>query len=429
MADQQANGQQHVNAASYVSELGQAARQAAGEVAIADTRIKNLALEKIADHLDQARQRIKQANQRDLEAARERGLDSALIDRLELTDGRIDGMISGLATVASLDDPVGQLDGVKRQRNGLEIGKMRVPIGVIGIIFESRPNVTIDAAALCLKSGNVCILRAGSEARHSVAEIATCITQGLKEAGLPEAAVQVVAHTDREIVGEMVRASDFVDLIIPRGGRSLIERISNEARVPVLKHLDGICHIYVDAGADLNSAADIAFNAKTYRYGICGAMETLLVNQQVAAELVPAIAQRLTDHGVEVRGCEEVQRLYPDAVAASESDWSSEYLGPILSIKVVADVDAAIAHINHYGSHHTDSIISDHLGNVQRFTRAVDSSSVVVNAPTCFADGAEYGLGAEIGISTDKLHARGPVGLEGLTTQKYLVVGRGQLRG
>lgn len=420
---------QDIDVISYIHELGKKARNAAQAMSTADRSSKNHALDCIATHLEASRDEIKKANQRDLERARERNLDTALVDRLELNDKRIDSMIAGLATVRDLPDPVGEVDGLSRRGNGLQIGKMRVPIGVVGIIYESRPNVTIDAAALCLKSGNACILRGGSEASHSIGIISECIQKGLADAGLDQAAVQVVAYTDRAIVGEMIRMSDYVDLIIPRGGRSLIERISGEARVPVLKHLDGNCHVFVDNSADLASASDIAFNAKTFRYGICGAMETLLVDTAIADEFLPALGKRYLEHGVELRGCERVQALIEGALPATEEDWSTEYLGPVLAIKVVSGLEEAIAHINHYGSHHTDSIVTEHLGHSQRFTAAVDSSSVMINAPTCFADGAEYGLGAEIGISTDKLHARGPVGLEGLTTQKYLVIGEGQVRG
>jgi len=337
-------------------------------------------------------------------------------------------MIVGLRQVASLPDPVGAIRDMSYRPSGIQVGKMRVPLGVIGIIYESRPNVTIDAASLCLKSGNATILRGGSEAIHSNRAIAACIQRGLDEAGLPAAVVQVVEVTDRAAVGALISMPEYVDVIVPRGGKGLIERVSREARVPVIKHLDGICHVYVSAHADLAKARDIAFNAKTYRYGICGAMETLLVDKAVAAEFLPAMAERLRAKGVELRGCERTRAVI-EAVAATEEDWSTEYLAPILSIRVVDGLDAAIEHINHYGSHHTDAIVTENLAQSRAFMAEVDSSSVMLNAPTCFADGFEYGLGAEIGISTDKLHARGPVGLEGLTCEKYIVVGDGQLRG
>ncbi|WP_052364914.1 glutamate-5-semialdehyde dehydrogenase [Halotalea alkalilenta] len=423
------SSQASIELVRYMQALGARARTAASVLALADSRRKNAALAHIGERLEAGREALKAANREDLELAGERGLASALLDRLELTDARIDAMIQGLATVASLDDPVGAIDGLKRRPNGLRIGKMRVPIGVIGIIYESRPNVTVDAAALCLKSGNACILRGGSEASRSNALIGECVSLGIEDAGLPREAVQVVGTSDRAAVGELVRMRESIDLIIPRGGRSLIERVSEEARIPVLKHLDGNCHVFVDASAELERALEIAFNAKTYRYGICGAMETLLVDAPIAEAFLPRIAARLIDHGVELRGCARARALVPSMLAASDEDWYTEYLGPTLAVRVVDGVEAAIEHINHYGSHHTDAIVTEHLARSERFLAAVDSSSVMVNAPTCFADGAEYGLGAEIGISTDKLHARGPVGLEGLTTQKYVVLGEGQLRG
>ena len=412
----------------YMTRLGQAARTAARVIARASTGQKNQALLATATALDAARAELTTANQKDLDAGQANGLEPALLDRLALTPARIDGMIEGLRQVANLSDPVGAIRDMSYRPSGIQVGKMRVPLGVIGIIYESRPNVTIDAASLCLKSGNATILRGGSEAIHSNRAIATCIQQGLAAAGLPEAVVQVVETTDRAAVGALISMPEFVDVIVPRGGKGLIERISRDARVPVIKHLDGICHVYVAAHADLNKAADIAFNAKTYRYGICGAMETLLVDQSVAADFLPVIAKRLRNHGVELRGCERTCALI-EANAASAADWSTEYLAAIVSIKVVDDLDAAIEHINHYGSHHTDAIVTEHQAQARRFIAEVDSSSVMLNTPTCFADGFEYGLGAEIGISTDKLHARGPVGLEGLTCEKYVVLGDGQLRG
>ncbi|AMA44560.1 glutamate-5-semialdehyde dehydrogenase [Pseudomonas alabamensis] len=412
----------------YMTRLGQAAREASRVIARASTAQKNRALNAAADALDADREALAAANQRDLDAGRANGLEPALLDRLALTPARIDGMIAGLRQVAGLPDPVGAIRDMSYRPSGIQIGKMRVPLGVIGIIYESRPNVTIDAASLCLKSGNATILRGGSEAIHSNRAIAACIQRGLATADLPPAVVQVVKTTDREAVGALISMPQFVDVIVPRGGRGLIERISRDARVPVIKHLDGICHVYVGEHADLDKAWRIAFNAKTYRYGICGAMETLLVDQRLASAFLPEMARRFQDKGVELRGCERT-RQFIEAIPASEDDWSTEYLAPILSIRVVEGLDAAIEHINHYGSHHTDAIVTEHQGQSRRFIAEVDSASVMLNAPTCFADGFEYGLGAEIGISTDKLHARGPVGLEGLTCEKYVVIGDGQLRG
>jgi len=412
----------------YMTRLGRAAREASRVIGRASTAQKNRALLAAAAALDAARAELSAANELDLAAARANGLEPALVERLALTPERIDGMIVGLRQVASLPDPVGAIRDMSYRPSGIQVGKMRVPLGVIGIIYESRPNVTIDAASLCLKSGNATILRGGSEAIHSNRAIAACIQRGLDEAGLPAAVVQVVEVTDRAAVGALISMPEYVDVIVPRGGKGLIERVSREARVPVIKHLDGICHVYVSAHADLAKARDIAFNAKTYRYGICGAMETLLVDKAVAAEFLPAMAERLRAKGVELRGCERTRAVI-EAIAATEEDWSTEYLAPILSIRVVDGLDAAIEHINHYGSHHTDAIVTESLAQSRAFMAEVDSSSVMLNAPTCFADGFEYGLGAEIGISTDKLHARGPVGLEGLTCEKYIVVGDGQLRG
>jgi len=412
----------------YMTRLGRAARAAAGVVARASTAQKNRALQATAEALDVARVELSAANERDLAAGRANGLEPALLDRLALTPARIDGMIEGLRQVAALADPVGAIRDMSYRPSGIQVGKMRVPLGVIGIIYESRPNVTIDAASLCLKSGNATILRGGSEAIHSNRAIAACIQRGLAAAELPAAAVQVVETTDRAAVAALISMPEFVDVIVPRGGKGLIERISRDARVPVIKHLDGICHVYVDALAELPKALGIAFNAKTYRYGICGAMETLLVDQAVAAAFLPAMEQMFAEKGVELRGCQRTCALI-QAKAATEEDWSTEYLAPILSIRVVDGLDQAIEHINRYGSHHTDAIVTEHQGRARRFLAEVDSSSVMLNAPTCFADGFEYGLGAEIGISTDKLHARGPVGLEGLTCEKYVVIGDGQLRG
>ncbi|WP_439887408.1 glutamate-5-semialdehyde dehydrogenase [Pseudomonas sp. MBLB4123] len=412
----------------YMTRLGRAAREASRIVARASTAQKNRALLAAAEALDAARGELAEANDQDLAAGRANGLDAALLDRLALTPARIDGMIEGLRQIAGLADPVGAIRDMSYRPSGIQVGKMRVPLGVIGIIYESRPNVTIDAASLCLKSGNATILRGGSEAIHSNRAIAACIQRGLAAAELPAAAVQVVETTDRAAVGALIAMPEFVDVIVPRGGKGLIERVSQDARVPVIKHLDGICHVYVDALADLAKAQQVAFNAKTYRYGICGAMETLLVDQAVAAAFLPGMAQMFAEKGVELRGCERTRALI-EAKAATEEDWSTEYLAAILSVRVVDGLDAAIVHINRYGSHHTDSIVTEHQGHARRFLAEVDSSSVMLNTPTCFADGFEYGLGAEIGISTDKLHARGPVGLEGLTCEKYVVIGDGQLRG
>jgi len=411
-----------------IAEVGIAARAAARELARADAGRKNAALEAIAAALDGGREELATANGRDLEAARQSGLDAAALERLELTPARIDAMIAGVRQVAELPDPVGAIDNVCQRPSGIRVGRMRVPLGVIGIIYESRPNVTADAAVLCLKSGNAAILRGGSEAWHSNRAIGACIAAGLETAGLPAEAVQVIATTDRAAVGALLAAKDHVDVIIPRGGRSLIERVARESRIPVIKHLDGICHVYIDADADPDKALSIAVNAKTHRLGVCNAMETLLVDRACAAEQLPAIAAAMVERGIELRGCAESRRIVPDMNEAGESDWSTEYLGPVLAVRVVDGVDAAIDHIDRFGSHHTDAIVTEDWTRAQRFLREVDSASVMVNASTRFADGFEYGLGAEIGISTDKLHARGPVGLEGLTTQKYIVLGDGQVR-
>ncbi|WP_339490140.1 glutamate-5-semialdehyde dehydrogenase [Pseudomonas sp. EL_65y_Pfl2_R95] len=412
----------------YMNRLGRAAREASRVIARASTAQKNRALLAAASALDAARTELTEANEKDLAAGRANGLEPAMLDRLALTPARIDSMIEGLRQVASLADPIGAIRDMSYRPSGIQVGKMRVPLGVVGIIYESRPNVTIDAASLCLKSGNATILRGGSEAIHSNRAVAACIQRGLAEADLPAAVVQVVETTDRAAVGALITMPEYVDVIVPRGGKSLIERVSRDARVPVIKHLDGICHVYVDALAELPKAQKIAFNAKTYRYGICGAMETLLVHQAVAADFLPAMAEQFAEKGVELRGCERSRELIA-ANPATDEDWATEYLAAILSIRIVDDLEQAIEHINHYGSHHTDSIVTEHQGNARRFMAEVDSSSVMLNTPTCFADGFEYGLGAEIGISTDKLHARGPVGLEGLTCEKYVVVGDGQLRG
>lgn len=417
------------NITDYMQELGINARQAAQALVTATTAQKNKALQIIAEQLTHAKEAIKQANQQDLENGKANGLTTALLDRLELTDARLESMITGITQIITLPDPVGAIRDLKYVPSGLQIGKMRAPIGVIGIIYESRPNVTIDAAALCLKSGNAVILRGGSEAIHSNKAIAACIQQGLQQAGLPMHCVQLVNTTDRQAVDLLITMPNYVDVIIPRGGKSLIQRISEHAKVPVIKHLDGICHVYVDQAADLEKACTIAVNAKCYRYGICGAMETLLVHTSIAEQFLPKVATKLQEKAVELRGCEQTLHYLPSINKASEEDWSTEYLAAILSIRIIDNLEQAIQHINHYGSHHTDSIVTENTGAVRRFLTEVDSSSVVHNAPTCFADGFEYGLGAEIGISTDKLHVRGPVGLEGLTTEKYIVLGNGQTRG
>lgn len=413
---------------AYIAGVGTAARRAARAMARASTGAKNAALEATAAALDARRAQLAEANAADLEAAREAGLDAALIDRLALTPERIDAMIAGLRQVAALPDPVGAIEHLGARPSGIRVGRMRVPLGVVGIVYEARPNVTADAAALCLKAGNACILRGGSEAHHSNRAIGDCVTAGLEAGGLPPEAAQVLATTDRAAVGALIAAEGVVDVIIPRGGRSLIERIAREARVPVIKHLDGICHVYLAADADPGHARAIAINAKTHRLGVCNAMETLLVDRAVAADLLPGIAAELAERGIELRGCPESRKLVASMAAATEDDWRSEYLGPVLAVRVVDDLDAAIDHIETFGSHHTDAIVTESWSRAQRFLREVDSASVMVNASTRFADGFEYGLGAEIGISTDKLHARGPVGLEGLTTQKYVVLGDGQVR-
>jgi glutamate-5-semialdehyde dehydrogenase len=423
-----ANPQSGFQVQAYMQTVGVQARAAARLVAAADSNSKNVALITIAGMLESSAQRLQAENQKDLEAGRDNGLSEAMLDRLELTKERISGMAEGLRQVASLPDPVGEISDMQYRPSGIQVGRMRVPLGVIGIIYESRPNVTADAAALCLKSGNACILRGGSEAIHSNQAIAVCIQQGLQEAGLPAEAVQVIETTDREAVGELIRMQEYVDVIVPRGGKGLIERISREARVPVIKHLDGICHVYIDDDADLDKAMQVAFNAKTQRYGTCNTMETLLVSESIAGEVLPELGGMFAEKGVEIRGCETTCNLVPAAIPATAEDWDTEYLAPILSVRVVKGLDEAIDHIETHSSRHTDAIISENYSSTRRFLREVDSSSVMVNASTRFADGFEYGLGAEIGISTDKLHARGPVGLEGLTTLKFVVLGDGHIR-
>ncbi|MFT5082061.1 MAG: glutamate-5-semialdehyde dehydrogenase [Lentisphaeria bacterium] len=416
-----------MNVKDYIQGLGKQARIASHIVRTAETGVKNRALLAIADALHSARQDLTLENAMDMEAGQKTGLDSALLDRLELNSRGVDGMIEGLHQVAALPDPCGEISDLKYRPSGIQVGKMRVPLGVICIIYESRPNVTVDAASLCLKSGNAAILRGGKEAIRSNQAIAKCIQTGLVSAGLPPHAVQMVETIDRSAVDELISMPAYVDVIVPRGGKGLIERISNNAKVSVIKHLDGICHVYIDAKADLDKAFNIALNSKTHRYGVCNAMETLLVSEAVAANILPRLGKAYGEKGVELRGCAKT-RDYIDALSASEEDWSTEYLAPILSIKVVADMNEAIEHITNYSSQHTEVIVTEDYTLARRFLAEVDSSSVIVNASTRFADGFQYGLGAEIGISTDKIHARGPVGLEALTSQKWVVLGDGQIR-
>ncbi len=417
-----------VDVKQYMHDLGRAARDAARHLARAGTAAKNAALLAMAEGIEAREAELLEANGRDMAAGREHGLDAALLDRLELTPGRIAAMAEGLRQIAALPDPVGEIDELNYRPSGIQVGRMRVPLGVIGIIYESRPNVTADAAGLCLKAGNAAILRGGSEALHSNQAIAAIIRDGLESAGLPATAVQVIEITDRAAVGELITMREFVDVIVPRGGKGLIERVSEEARVPVIKHLHGVCHVYIHAAADHQKAVEVAFNAKTQRYGTCNTMETLLVDAAIAAEVLPELARRYEEEGVELRGCERTRAIVAGAIPATEEDWDTEYLAPILSIRIVDDLDAAMDHLYHHSSGHTESIITEDYTVARRFLNEVDSSSVMVNASTRFADGFEYGLGAEIGISTDKIHARGPVGLEGLTSRKYIVLGDGHIR-
>ncbi|MBV8467186.1 MAG: glutamate-5-semialdehyde dehydrogenase [Burkholderiales bacterium] len=416
----------------YMQGLGRAARAASRVLARADTNAKNEALLAMADAIVRDADKLLAANVADLDAARAAGLDAALLDRLALTAKGVAGMADGLRQIAALPDPVGEMSEFAYRPSGIQVGKMRVPLGVIGIIYEARPNVTADAAGLCLKSGNAAILRGGSEAARSNQVIAACVREGLRAAGLPEAAVQVLETTDRAAVGELITMTEYVDVIVPRGGKGLIERVSREARVPVIKHLDGICHVYIDGDADLDKAVRIADNAKTHRYGTCNTMETLLVAQAIATSVLPRLGRIYAEKGVELRCCPESLSILREAgipaIEATEEDWRTEYLAPILAISTLPGLDEAIAHINEFGSHHTDAIVTENYTRARRFLREVDSASVVVNASTRFADGFEYGLGAEIGISTDKIHARGPVGLHGLTSQKWVVLGDGQVR-
>jgi glutamate-5-semialdehyde dehydrogenase len=413
---------------TYMQSIGREARAASRLIAKAETAAKNRALTHMATAIKRDEQRLLEANAGDVENARAKGMDPAMIDRLALTSKSIGSMAEGLLQIAALADPVGEISDLNYRPSGIQVGKMRVPLGVVGIIYEARPNVTADAAGLCLKAGNAAILRGGSEAIRSNQAIAACVKEGLKAAGLPETAIQVIETTDRAAVGELVTMKEFVDVIVPRGGKGLIERISSEARIPVIKHLDGVCHVYIDEDADLAKAIRVADNAKTQRYGTCNTMETLLVHERVAGEVLPPLCRIYLDKGVELRGDEAARAIIPQMGEATEEDWYTEYLAPILSVRVVSGLDQAIEHIAVYGSQHTDSIITEDYSRARRFLREVDSSSVMVNASTRFSDGFEYGLGAEIGISTDKIHARGPVGLEGLTSQKFIVLGDGHIR-
>ena len=413
---------------TYMDRLGSEAKEASVILSQATLEQKNEALARISEEIQLNRKAILEVNQADLAHAKEKSIGSALIDRLELNDSRIDSMISGLKVVSELPDPVGEITDLDPTPSGIEVSKMRVPLGVVGIIYESRPNVTADAAALCLKSGNACLLRGGSEAIQSNKLIWNCLQNGLIKSGLPKECIQLIETTDREAVKTLLHLDKYLDVIIPRGGKGLVKLIAEESRVPVIKHLDGICHVYIDDSADLNKAEEIALNAKTYRYGICGAMETLLIHNKVASDVLPSLIGKLNAEGVEVRGCKKTTE-FVEVSDATEEDWTTEYLAPILSIRVVESMNEAIDHIQKYGSHHTDSIVSEDLKKVDVFFKQVDSSSVMHNLPTCWADGFEYGLGAEVGISTDKIHARGPVGLEGLTSQKFIVKGNSELRG
>ena len=417
-----------MNIQDYMQRVGKQAREAAKVLARSHTGVKNDALEAISQQLKQQHIQLLAANKKDLEAGKAKNLEPALLDRLALNDSRIASMIEGLQQMVNLPDPIGEITDLNYRPSGIQVGKMRVPLGVVGIIYESRPNVTADAAGLCLKSGNATILRGGSEAINSNQAIAQCIYAGLTAVGLPSSVIQVIETTDRAAVGELLQMPKYVDVIIPRGGKGLISRISRETRIPIIKHLDGICHVYIDDEANTDKAINVAYNAKTQRYGTCNTMETLLIAQGIAAKVLPLLAEKYVATGVELRGCPATRELLPNIKAATTEDWETEYLAAILSIRIVADLDEAIQHINQYSSQHTDSIITENWNHARRFLAEVDSSSVMVNASTRFADGFEYGLGAEIGISTDKFHARGPVGLEGLTSQKYIVLGDGHIR-
>ena len=422
------NAPKKIDYQSSIKLMGKAAREASLALSSISSVKKNQALLEIAKSLDKHRQTILSANLLDMELARSNKLETTLLDRLELNNTRIDTMIEGLKQVAELPDPIGETSDLETRPNGLRVGKMRVPIGVVGIIYESRPNVTIDSAALCLKSGNACILRGGSESIQTNRAMGMCIKNGLAEAGLPSSVIQVINEIDRAIVGELITMSDYIDVIIPRGGKSLIERLIQDSRIPMIKHLEGNCHVFIDRDADHQKAINIALNSKTHRYGVCNAMETLLIAKSIAPKILPKLAMEFSEKGVELRGCNQSKKIVSNLILATESDWFEEYLGPTLAIKLVLDVDEAIEHINKYGSKHTDSIVSENISTTQKFMMEVDSSSVMTNTSTRFADGFEYGLGAEIGISTDKIHARGPVGLLGLTTEKWIVFGDGHVR-
>jgi glutamate-5-semialdehyde dehydrogenase len=422
------NAPKKIDYQSSIKLMGKAAREASLALSSISSVKKNQALLEIAKSLDKHRQTILSANLLDMKLARSDKLETALLDRLELNNTRIDTMIESLEQVAELPDPIGETSDLETRPNGLRVGKMRVPIGVVGIIYESRPNVTIDSAALCLKSGNACILRGGSESIQTNRAIGMCIKNGLAEAGLPPSVIQIINEIDRAIVGELITMSDYIDVIIPRGGKSLIELLIRDSRIPMIKHLEGNCHVFIDRDADHQKAINIAVNSKTHRYGVCNAMETLLIAKSIAPKILPKLAMEFSEKGVELRGCNQSKKIVSNLILATESDWFEEYLGPTLAIKLVLDVDEAIAHINKYGSKHTDSIVSENISTTQKFMMEVDSSSVMTNTSTRFADGFEYGLGAEIGISTDKIHARGPVGLLGLTTEKWIVFGDGHVR-
>ena len=422
------NAPKKIDYQSSIKLMGKAAREASLALSSISSVKKNQALLEIAKSLDKHRQNILSANLLDMELARSNKLETTLLDRLELNNTRIDTMIEGLKQVTELPDPIGSTSDLETRPNGLRVGKMRVPIGVVGIIYESRPNVTIDSAALCLKSGNACILRGGSESIQTNRAMGMCIKNGLAETGLPSSVIQIINEIDRAIVGELITMSDYIDVIIPRGGKSLIERLIQDSRIPMIKHLEGNCHVFIDRDADHQKAINIALNSKTHRYGVCNAMETLLIAKSIAPKILPKLAMKFSEKGVELRGCNQSKKIVGNLILATESDWFEEYLGPTLAIKLVLDVDEAIEHINKYGSKHTDSIVSENISTTQKFMMEVDSSSVMTNTSTRFADGFEYGLGAEIGISTDKIHARGPVGLLGLTTEKWIVFGDGHVR-
>ncbi len=418
----------NVDIKTYMQMVGREARTASHTMAKVESASKNKALAEIAASIKKNEKKLLAANKADLDAAKTQGLDSALIDRLTLTYKGVTNMVEGLLQIATLADPIGEISDLSYRPSGIQVGKMRVPLGVIGIIYEARPNVTADAAGLCIKAGNAAILRGGSEAYNCNQAIAACVKEGLKTAGLPETVIQVINTTDRAAVGELITMKEFVDVIVPRGGKSLIKRISDEACIPVIKHLHGVCHVYIDEGADLDKSISIADNAKTQRYGTCNTMETLLVHEKIARKVLPPLCKIYLDKGVELRGDKSSCAIVEKMTQATEDDWRTEYLAPILSVRIVNSLDQALEHINLYGSQHTDSIVTEDYSRARRFLREADSSSVMVNASTRFADGFEYGLGAEIGISTDKIHARGPVGLEGLTSQKFIVLGNGQIR-